>query len=161
MTPNGTKKHAATSTIPETISSAQLEALSGLTERRLRQLADADKIPQPTGGRWKAVESVRALIAHYRTRTTPDEVEQAKLEKLQTETRLLALTEGERSKQLVSMAEVVEVVTRGLQAMTATVLAMTDLTIEHREQIINQLRECGDSVAGRVKNSDAPAAIHG
>lgn len=68
-----------------------------------------------------------------------------------------ALQRGE----LVVKAEVVSLVTGGLQAMVATVLAMTEITIEQREKIIEQLRECGERVARGYKDSDSTAALHG
>ena len=60
-----------------------------------------------------------------------------------------ALQRGE----LVVKDEVVALVTKGLQAMVATVLAMTEITIEQREKIIEQLRECGERVARGDKDS--------
>lgn len=61
--------------------------------------------------------------------------------------------------ELVVKADVVDLVTVGLQAMVATILAMTEITIEQREKIIKQLRECGERVARSDKDSDASAEV--
>jgi len=57
-----------------------------------------------------------------------------------------ALNNAERRRELVPAQDFIEVTQRGLQAMTATVMGLTDIDIEHREKIIEQLRECGKSV---------------
>ena len=62
---------------------------------------------------------------------------------------------------LVVMSEMVEIVQRGLQAMTATVMGLTDLPVEYRDKIIEQLRECGERVVKGDSDRDAAAALHG
>lgn len=81
--------------------------------------------------------------------------------KVTVEANLLEMEEKQSRGELVVKAEVVSLVTGGLQAMVATVLAMTEITIEQREKIIEQLRECGERVARGDKDSDSTAALHG
>lgn len=133
------------SQLPETVSSQQVETLSGLTARRLRQLADAAKIPQPKDGNWPTVATIKGLIAHYRTQRNTDALNAAKLEKLEAETRLLALTQAEREDKLIDRDGMMFVIERGLQAMVQCVLGMTELTADQRDAIINKLREAGKS----------------
>ena len=59
-----------------------------------------------------------------------------------------ALSNAEKRRDLIPAAEFISVAERGLQAMVATAMSMTDLTVEQREKIIEQLREAGQSVAG-------------
>jgi hypothetical protein len=69
------------------------------------------------------------------------------------------MEEKQSRGELVVKADVVDLVTVGLQAMVATILAMTEITIEQREQIIKQLRECGERVARSDKDSNASAEV--
>jgi len=142
--------------IPATISSAQFEALAGVTERRLRQLADAGKLPQPKAGRWETVPSVRALVGHYRTNSTPDALDVARLEKLQAETALLEMTRGEREGDLCETALVLEYFGRAHSAMVSTIMAMTHLPIEDREAAINHIRTTAQDWS--KNNPESPSA---
>lgn len=73
----------------------------------------------------------------------------------------LEIENAESRRQLIPAAEFVEVASRGLQAMTATILGMTDLTIEHREKIIQQLRECGNSVVALSRDCQPATSLQG
>ena len=133
--------------LPATISSVTLEAISGLSEKRLRQLADQNKLPPAKSGRWKTSESVLGLISHYRTCAVADELEVARIAKLEVETSLLEMERGLKEGRLCVTAEIIEVMQRGLQAMTATVMGTTDLLVEKREAIVLKLREAAELVA--------------
>ena len=50
---------------PATITAEQLAALSGLTRRRLYQLADENRIPQPTDGKFPMLETITALFTWF------------------------------------------------------------------------------------------------
>lgn len=84
-----------------------------------------------------------------------------KTRKITHEANLLEMEEKQYRGELVVKAKVVSLVTSGLQAMVATVLAMTEITIEQREKIIEQLRECGERVARGDKDSDSTSSLHG
>lgn len=127
--------------LPATIPSATFENLAGLSSRRLRQLAEAGKFPQPKRDRWETVACLKGLLAHLRSGT--DELRKARLAKLEAETRLLDQTHAEREGKLVDYDRALEVHLRGSQAIVATVMAMVHLRIEDREAIINQIREAG------------------
>jgi hypothetical protein len=131
-------------TKPNLITGPQLEALTGLTTRRIQQLAAAGKIPPAIDGRWQMTETIKALFAYFRTLREPDELDAARLDKIQTETALLKADLALREGELIPVAEILETMQRGLLAMVATVMSMTDLKIEHREKIIGQLRESGE-----------------
>jgi hypothetical protein len=126
------------SELPATITGAALVKLTGLTSRRLRQIAALGKFPEPKRDRWQTVESLRGLFDYYRSGT--DEIRKAKLEKLRSEVRLLDQTHQERDGALVNFNDAVQVLSRGHSAMTSTVMGMTDLDIEHREAIVQKIR---------------------
>ena len=88
------------------------------------------------------------------------DIEAQKVRKITHEANLLEMEEKQSRGELVAKADVVELVTRGLQAMVSTVLAMTELTIEQREKIIEQLRECGERLVGGDKDRDATTTLH-
>tara|TARA_R110000868_G_C10862841_1_gene761634 strand:+ start:1065 stop:1508 length:444 start_codon:yes stop_codon:yes gene_type:complete len=73
-----------------------------------------------------------------------------------------ALSNAERRRELIPSDEFVSVAERGLQSMVATVMGMTDIGMDHREKIIEQIREAGIALA-RVGGSysDSAAALHG
>lgn len=50
---------------PATITAEQLANLSGLTRRRLYQLADENRIPQPTDGHFPMLATITALFAWF------------------------------------------------------------------------------------------------
>lgn len=90
--------------MPATINSTALENLSGITERRLRQLADAGKIPQPKDGLWPTAETIRGLVTHYRTTRTGAPIESAKLAKLEAETKLLQMRAAQEIREWIPAA---------------------------------------------------------
>ena len=51
---------------PGTITDTQLARLTGLTERRLRQLANEGWLPKPTERRYPLVEAISGLLRYYR-----------------------------------------------------------------------------------------------
>ena len=48
------------------ISVEQLVKLSGLTDRRLRELADEEWFPRPVRNQYPLVEAIAGLLRHYR-----------------------------------------------------------------------------------------------
>ena len=53
---------------PGTIDTAQLIRLSGLTDRRLRELAREGWLPAPDNGRYQLVAAIQGLLRYYRER---------------------------------------------------------------------------------------------
>jgi len=135
------------------ISTAEIEQLSGLGSRRLRQLADAGKFPAPRDGKWILGPCVKGIVAHYRTAGAMDALDNARLEKLQAETKILELEHGELDGRLVDYDLALENLRRGHGAMTSTVMSMTHLSIDDRESIINKIREAGEAFLEFQKES--------
>jgi arsenate reductase-like glutaredoxin family protein len=55
-----------TTSLPDSISAAELASLANLTERRLRQLAAENKMPQPKQGRFPLPGALRDLFTYFR-----------------------------------------------------------------------------------------------
>jgi hypothetical protein len=127
--------------LPATISTRVLEQLVGIGEKRLRQLATANKLPPAKDGRWQTIPSIRGVVAHYREAGSPDALDKARLLKLQAETRLIDQTHQEREGELVNFNEALQVLSRGNSAVVSTIMGMTDLDIDKREAIILKIRE--------------------
>lgn len=144
-------------TLPAKINGATLESITGIGERRLRQLGEQNQIPLPKDGLWPFAETIRAVVSHYRTAGEGDKLDAAKLAKLEAETRLLELTEGERNGKLIDLENIVTVMTRGLGSMVSCVMGMVDIPIERREEIILRLREAGESVVADKPPVDTSA----
>jgi hypothetical protein len=81
---------------PATITAEQLAGLCNLTKRRLYQLADEHKIPQPVNGRFPMLETITFLFSYYQR--DGQDLQREKLLKTAAERKLreheLALTDG-------------------------------------------------------------------
>jgi hypothetical protein len=99
-------KHIAAPTpaTPATISTAQLESLSNLGERRLRQLAQEGKLPQPTGGHWPMILTIKRLFAVYQE--SGPELAKEKLLKMAAQRKLAELEVARVTGLFVPRAEI-------------------------------------------------------
>jgi len=90
------KKTKSIPNAPATITAEQLAGLCNLTKRRLYQLADEHKIPQPTNGCFPMLETITAMFAFYQRDGA--ELQREKLLKTAAERKLrereLATLEG-------------------------------------------------------------------
>lgn len=101
-------------------------------------------------GSFSTAQIVAALFGDYDAQRT---------RKITAEADLLEMQRAEKKHELVPGSEFLELMHRGHQAMTSTVMGMTDMTIENREKIIEQIREAGASVVGRVGNDKATTPV--
>ena len=99
-------------------------------------------------GSFSTTQIVSALFGDYDAQRT---------RKVTAEADLLEITKAEKRRELISSQEFVEIAQRGLQAMTAHVMSITELPIEQRESIIKQIRACGESVVEGVGDRNASA----
>ena len=90
--------------LPTTIAGQQLTDISGLTDRRHRQLADAGHFPPPNRGAYQTGETLRGLFKYYKTTVAAraDGLDAARLAKLNVETELLCLERDKKSGNLIS-----------------------------------------------------------
>ena len=108
--------------------------------------------PKFKAGKFSTDQITAALFGDYDSQKT---------RKITHEANILEMEEKQSRGELVIKADAVALVQRGLQAMVATTMAMTELTIEQREKIIEQLRECGERVARGDKDSESASTLHG
>lgn len=123
----------------KTVTGSELETMTGLSERRLRQLADAGHIPQPTKGSWSHPDTIKAVVTHYRTRKADSPLNAARLKKLETETELLAVQLAEEQGRLVPVEELAERMQAYLRNVRDAALNCEVIPEETRREILGEL----------------------
>lgn len=98
------KKSTPTPSAPTvaTISIEQLAGLANLTKRRLNQLADENKIPQPTNGSFPMLATITALFSFYQR--DGEEISREKLKKLTAERKITEQELDVTKKDLINRA---------------------------------------------------------
>jgi hypothetical protein len=108
----------------ETLNIHELEVLTGLGERRIRQLTEAKKIPRPNSdGNWPATKTIQALFIYYRNQRQPDAVAAARLVKLEEEAKYTKLRRERAEGTLIPISEVSRV--------------WSEIAVRLRDQIVN------------------------
>jgi hypothetical protein len=120
------KKKSAPPTPPPTtptvatISIEQLAGLANLTKRRLNQLADDNKIPQPTNGIFPMLATITALFSFYQR--DGEEIQREKLKKLTAERKIteqeLDVTTGDLINRATAEIDAIGIVQRLHNACT-------------------------------------------
>ena len=93
---------------PQTISAEKLCALSGLTDRRHRQLAGEGYFPQPIEAQYQLAPTIQGLFKYYRehNQRTKEKLVNTKDDKTQKEIRLLDMKIAREERRTVERAEV-------------------------------------------------------
>lgn len=99
---------AETPQAPQTITAEKLCALSGLTDRRHRQLAAEGYFPPPIESMYQLAPTIQGLFRYYREHNTrtKEKLVNTKDEKTQKEIRLLDMKISEQERQSVKRSEV-------------------------------------------------------
>lgn len=86
-----------------TISGSQLEILTGLTDRRLRQLAKAGYFPPPVKGQYQQTVTIRGLFKYYREdhNQSAKTLNDAKLTKLKADAEMAQLKLAEAKRDVI------------------------------------------------------------
>lgn len=92
--------------MPETISAAKLSALTGLTDKRHRQLAAEGFFPAPVEGEYEMVPAIRGLFRHYKEWVHRRGADIAKDDKTRLETELLRMKIEETRGRLLPREDV-------------------------------------------------------
>jgi phage terminase Nu1 subunit (DNA packaging protein) len=93
---------------PALITAEQLAALTDLTKRRLYQLAEERKIPPAENGRFPLLETIRALLRHYRTAAAQQHELRAAQTRLATANAAKVERENKKAKRELLEWETVE-----------------------------------------------------
>ena len=95
---------------PLLISGAQLEAFTGLSDRRHRQLAKLGYFASPVVGQYRQIETIRGIFKYYRedhnvsTRTLTD----AKLQKLKADAEMSRIKVSQAKRETIDRQEVAD-----------------------------------------------------
>jgi hypothetical protein len=89
---------------PGAITSEQLEVLTGLTDRRIRQLAKLGYFPPPKNGVYQQVATIRGLFKYYREdhHNTSRTLNDAKLEKLKADAEMSRIKVQQAKREMIS-----------------------------------------------------------
>ena len=99
------KRDADVSALGPEITADELCALTGLTDRRHRQLASDGYFPEPKRGRYQTRKTLQGLFRFMLDRSNrKGSIDAAKLKKIEEEARLLEIERQEREGLLVSKA---------------------------------------------------------
>jgi hypothetical protein len=93
-----------------TITGDQIEGLTGLTDRRLRQLAKAGYFPPPERGQYQYAATIRGLFKYYREdhHNTSRTLNDAKLSKLKADAEMSKLKVQQARKETIPRQQVSE-----------------------------------------------------
>ena len=141
--------------LPSKIHKADLVALTGLDEERLRQLAIEGHFPRAVKGEYPTEATLKGLFTYYRehyqfARANKAELEQ---EKLRKDIELRELSIQEKKNQLVPAAEV-ERVWGNVCRNVAQVVTAADIPRNVKEELTAQMREIPVSEFSKGENED-------
>jgi hypothetical protein len=143
----------------QNIDAEALSALSGLTDRRHRQLAKAGYFPPPNNGQYPLNATIRGLFKYYRERAKgADPLTQARLAKVESDTELNRLTIDERKRKLVPVDELIPLLGKFLSAARARIDGDPKLEREEKDVIIEDLGKCLDAAFGLQSPAQEPEA---
>jgi hypothetical protein len=110
------------STPAPTLTGGQMEALTGLTERRLRQIAKLGYFPPPERGQFQQTATIRGLFKYYRedNQRTNNSMAGLKANKLQAEGELVRIKVEKARGNLIPVEEVHEVHAYVFNTMVST-----------------------------------------
>lgn len=126
---------------PQTIDADKLCALTGLTDRRHRQIADQGFFPPPTKGKYQLTPTIAGMFKYYREayqRATQSLVEDKQV-KLKREIELLELKIAEQQKKLVPVVMVERVWTGIANAIRQTIIA-SDIHENSKKELSEKIR---------------------
>lgn len=160
------------------ISSDRLAALTGLTDRRHRQLAKEGYFPEPERGQYELAPTLRGLFKFYREVRQKDTGNQAaeKLRKTKEGADKLALENEKTRGRLVEVETVYRHFEGIFVGLRARILA-SSMTDQEKDETLNDLRRLrgrdlpsinspqsqreatGEDSEQAVSNTDATAAV--
>ena len=150
-------QRSANAAIPETIAASDLAALTGLSDRRHRQLAERGYMPVPVRGVYKLRPAVAGVVKYYQQRAkAEDPLSKARLEEIESRTELNRLAIDQKRGQLAPVAEVAAIYNKYLASAKSRIDGDPKLGREEKDKIIEDLGHLLD-VAFGVPSPTAPA----
>lgn len=125
---------------PQKITADKLCVLTGLTDRRHRQLADDGYFPAPVGGEYLLSATIQGLFRFYREgrKETRDEMAQEKIGLTRAQREAQERENRRRSGQLAEAADVIQLVHRFCFAARQKIL-LASMPEEEKQAILVDL----------------------
>lgn len=125
----------------KTISADKLCAITGLTDRRHRQIAKEGYFPPPTGGEYQLTPTLVGLFRYYREsyQKTAKTLADDKQQKIRKEIELLELKIQEQNRRLVP-AEEVRRVWNAVTTAIGQIITASELPQKTKVEIVESLR---------------------
>lgn len=154
-----------------TLSAEKLCELSGLTDRRHRQIAAEGFFPPPIKGQYQANSTIRGLLRYYRemTQRSGSGIKQKREAKLDKEVELMDMDIAERKGHLISVDDMEQRLRPMLIAVRQKVLGST-MTDDEKDELLTDLGVLLENALIRSQHAHAPpaasdldqaAAVHG
>ena len=150
------------------VSGTTLCELSGLTDRRHRQLAEQGFFPPPIKGHYQLRPAIQGLFRYYRDlqQKRGDNIKEKREKKLDNENELLEIEIGKARDRLVPIEEMLARLTPACAAMRSRVLGssmpegerdalLDDLGQLLHDAIIRPVPASGSTTAGDAQESAA------
>lgn len=124
------------------LTAERLCALTGLTDRRHRQIAAEGYFPHPTNGEYQAGPTIAGMFRYYREayQKTSRTLAEDKRTKLQREIELLDLKIAEQNSELVPMAEV-DRVWKSVCIAVRQILQGADIPSRLKDELVAQFQK--------------------
>jgi phage terminase Nu1 subunit (DNA packaging protein) len=142
------------STPAPTLSAEQMEALTGLTERRLRQLAKAGYFPPPVRAQYQQAATIRGLFKYYREdhNQAAKTLNGAKLTKLKADAEMARIKLAEAKREVIDR----DLVANYLKSWVAKLDLLLTAEMENNipnlvlgqpiDEVRREMRECHDRI---------------
>lgn len=141
----------------KTITAKALCAITSLSDRRHRQLADAGYIPHPVRGCYDLPKAVAGILRYYRERDNEaDPLKEARRVKCESETELNRLTIDQKKRRLVPVDELIPILGKFLSAARARIDGDPKLEREEKDVIIEDLGKALDAALGMQNPKPEP-----
>lgn len=127
---------------PETISLGQLCSLTGLSDQRHRQIAQAGFFPASENGAWRTEVTLAGMIRYYRDLATKrsDDMSAEQLRQARADADVSEMKRDQRRGELFERANVLAAWQEVINELRDVVLTL-DLAKEDRARIIGALRD--------------------
>lgn len=143
--------------IPDTIEAQDLASLTGLSDRRHRQLAERGYMPMPVRGVYKLRPAVAGIVKYYQQRAkAEDPLRKARQEEIKSRTKLNNLTIAARQRTMVPVAEAVQVLGKFLSEAKGKIYGHPKLEQEEKDALLECLGQCLDVAFTQPPPQDEP-----
>lgn len=147
------KKKKATGTarkraVVETIASKDLATLTGLTDRRHRQLADEGFIPAPVRGRWKKEATISGLFRYFREKKVgAAAVDEERIRKVRAEADRVEMENELTRGRVVDVKDVLAMIRDRAVSIRDVIMNSPTLLPDEKDQILNELHRIPNAIS--------------